>query len=143
MPCNCRDRQPSRRRREQKVRPPSEQHPAGRPAGYPDGHLDQDHSELRWTGQEGALWANDWLADQRGPYLVTMTTKRRHQAMPHYSAYQEQMILDDIEAVQAQQDRYERLWQQGRVDEHFYDEAMDYLTDELDVLMDELRQVRC
>ena len=71
MPCSCHDK--AKRRREQMVRPPSEQHPAGNPAG----HLDQDHSELRWTGQEGPLWAQDWLKDQRGPYLVTMETQRQ------------------------------------------------------------------
>lgn len=98
---NCRDK-PSRRRRNQKVQPsPSEQYPTTSPA--------KDHTELRWTGQEGALWVNDWHQDQRGPMVVTMQTRQANPSWwrtkedlaaqygkSHYTDPDDQLRVQDI-----------------------------------------------
>lgn len=43
-------------------------------SGYSDDQEERDHTgnPFKWTGYEGYLWTNNWLARQRGPFLITM-----------------------------------------------------------------------
>jgi len=69
--CSCRQR-----RRDRDSEPTVDQDPP------------QDHNQeaTNWTGFEGNLWVNEWLRDQRGPFLMTMA--EGHSDMFRYHGHQ-------------------------------------------------------